>query len=135
MGRRDGAEVADGGEVGPLGVVDAVDDLRHQEREVGVALPVGVGRTIDRHVVDEVGEIGSVVEVEAADQVLIGFAFAGMDRDDEAGDAFEQLARPHYRPQRDFLFRDVALASGGSGAEQVCARGSDNNLFGVLRAL
>jgi transposase len=67
MGRAHRAEIADGGVVGTLGVIDAADELRQQEILVGIALAVGIGRPVDRHVVDEAGEVGALVEIEAVD--------------------------------------------------------------------
>ena len=48
---------------------------------IGVALAVQVGGLVDRHAVDETGEVGAVVQVEPAQQVLVGLALAGVDRD------------------------------------------------------
>jgi hypothetical protein len=35
---------------------------------------VGVTAQVDRQAIDEEGEVGAVIGVEAADQVLLGFA-------------------------------------------------------------
>jgi hypothetical protein len=43
---------------------------------------VRVRRQIKRHAVDENGEICAVVEIEAAKKILVGFAAAGVLRDD-----------------------------------------------------
>ena len=40
------------------------------------------------------GEISAVVKVEAAQKILVGFAFAGMLGDDQAGHDLKRLAGP-----------------------------------------
>ncbi len=67
-----GGEVALGSIVGPLGEVDARGQFRYQEVEVGVALAVGVGALVDGHAADPGRQVRAVVEVEAAQQVLVG---------------------------------------------------------------
>ena len=51
-----------------LRVVEPCGQFRHQEMDVGVALTMGVGRFVDRHVVDVGREIRAVVQVEASNQ-------------------------------------------------------------------
>jgi hypothetical protein len=64
------------GEVGTSADPHRLDQLGNEEADVGVALAVAVGSHVDRHAVDPDGEIGAVVEIEAAQEVLVGFAFA-----------------------------------------------------------
>ncbi len=72
-GRR---EVAVRGEVRPLAVGNAFHQLRHQEVEVGVALAMAMAGHVDRHAGHCGGEVGAMVQVEAAQEVLVGFAVA-----------------------------------------------------------
>jgi hypothetical protein len=51
-----------------------------------------VGAHVDGHTVDESRKIGAVVEIEAADQILVSLAFAAVDRDDKARNGLEQLS-------------------------------------------
>ena len=74
-------EIPDRRVIGPLGVVEPVGELRDDEVQVRIALAMGVGRTVDRHVVEEVGDVGAVVQVESPRQVLVGLALAGVDGD------------------------------------------------------
>jgi hypothetical protein len=46
---------------------------------------MAVGRHVDGHAVDLDGQIGAVVEVEAAQKILVGFARAGMLGGDQPG--------------------------------------------------
>gem|GEM_PF-4796407 len=88
-GRR---EVAFARRVRTLAVVEAADQLRDQEVQVGPALAVGVAALVDRHAVDPGREVGAVVEVEAAQVELVGLAFAAVLAGDQSGRDFEQLA-------------------------------------------
>src|SRR5215208_409158 len=47
---------------------------------------------VDRHAIDRDGQIGAMVEIEAAQKVLVGFSLAAVLRDDQAGDGFQEFA-------------------------------------------
>ena len=64
------------GEVRPLADVDRLHQLRNQKIDIGIALAMTVGRHVDRHAVDGNREVRAVVEIEAAEKILVGFAFA-----------------------------------------------------------
>src|SRR5690606_16867546 len=97
LGAPRAAEVADLGVVDAQSVIDQLDELRDQKAEVGITLPVTVGRKVHRHPFDPRLEVRAVVEVEAAYEVLICLTLAGMLRDDHAGNRLEDLARPRER--------------------------------------
>jgi len=84
-------EVAAVGVVRPLAEGDVLNQLRDQEVQVGVALAVAVARQIERDVVEAGREIGAVVEVEAAQEVLVGLTAAAVLRRDQAGHGLEHL--------------------------------------------
>src|SRR6202035_1056374 len=71
IGGAGGREVALVGVVEPLLVADGVDQLGNQEVEVAVALAMAVGRLVDRDAVDRDAEVRAVVEVEAAQVILV----------------------------------------------------------------
>ena len=73
-----GGEIALVGKVGPFADVERADRLRHQPVQVGIALAVRMGAHVDRHVVDGDREIGAVIEIVAAQKILVGFALAGV---------------------------------------------------------
>ena len=129
VGGGDRAEISHRRVIGPLGVIHALHELGHHEVDVRIALAVGVGRAVDRHVVDEVGDVGAVVQVEAADQVLIGLALARVSGDHQARHALQQLAHPIDRTQLQLLAGDRALAGGDGLAQKVGARGGDHHLI------
>jgi hypothetical protein len=70
--------------------IDAI--IGNEEIDVGIALAVTMRGHVDRHAVDRDGEIGAVVEVEAAQEILVGFALAAVLRDDQARDSFKEFA-------------------------------------------
>jgi len=71
---------------------------------------VGVGGHVDGHAVDKGREVGAVVEVEAAQEVLVGLAVAAVLGDDHAGHEFEHLGRAQGRAAFDQPGCDGALA-------------------------
>jgi hypothetical protein len=60
-----------------------------------------------------IGQIGAVVEIEAAQKILIGFAFAGMLGHDQSRHRFEQFADPRGRTRVQLLAADMYIAGGG----------------------
>ncbi len=105
-----GAEVANVRVVGALADVDRSDQLRDQKVEIRVPLSVRMGAHVDRHVVERDRKIGAVVEVVAAQEILVGFTLAAVLRDHQAGDDLECLARPCERPCVDLRARHDHLA-------------------------
>ena len=57
-------------------VVDIVDEFWNEEIQIGIALTMGMRRHVERHAFDAGLEIGAVVEIEAADKVLVRLAAA-----------------------------------------------------------
>jgi hypothetical protein len=90
--RTSGSEVADIREIRALPIVQLLDHFGDQEIEVGVALAMSVADQVDRHPVDEGGEVGAVIEIEAAQEKLVGLARAGMLRRHQPGHVLEQVA-------------------------------------------
>jgi hypothetical protein len=103
-------EVSDVGEIRSLAHFQSADRFRNQEIQVGVALTVRVGGQIDRQVVPEYGHVGAVVEIVAAQIVLVGLAGAGVLHDGEAGCRFEDFRTICDRPSIEVLARDGHLA-------------------------
>ena len=56
-----------------------------------------VGRLVDRHVVDVSRQIGAVIQIVAAHQVLVGLALAAVQVTIQTGHGFQQLAHPVFR--------------------------------------
>jgi hypothetical protein len=100
-------------------VVDVVDQLGDEEVEVRIPLAVRVRRHVDRHPLDARLEIGAVIEVEAANEVLVGLSIARVLRDDEPGNRLEQLAFAQERAQTQVRPTDAPLGGCGRYARQV----------------
>src|SRR5882672_10753188 len=105
-----GGEVAFVGVVRAFAVVDMLDQLGDEEIQVRVTLAVPVARQIERHAVDMDREVGAMVEVEAAQEILIRLARAAVLGDDHAGDDLQHLAGPQQRPVLELLVVDGSLA-------------------------
>ena len=118
-----GREIAFVGVVRALAVMHAADHFRHHEIEVRVTLAVRVRAHVDRHAVDEGGEVGAVVQVEAAQEVLVGLAVAAVLGDDHARHEFQDFAGPQRRPAGDQRGRDGAFAGGIRRADAVVVMG------------
>ncbi len=78
-----------------------------------------VGAEVDRDTVDGAVEIGAVIELEAAQIVLVRFAAAAVLGDREAGDLFQDLARPQERSRRDLFLIDRPRRRGLGDADEV----------------
>ena len=133
VGRGNGAEIAHRCVIRTLGVIQPVRNLGHQEVQIGVTLAVRIGGPVDRHVIDEVGDVRAMVHIEAARQVLVGLALAGMHGHHQARNALEQLSHPIHGAQIQFLLRHRTLAGGGGLAQQVQSGCGDDH-FGERAA-
>jgi hypothetical protein len=74
----DGREVAILGGVGPLAIVQPVDQLGHDEVQIRVPLAVGMRRHVDGDTVDRQRQIAPVVDVDPPDGVLARLALAAV---------------------------------------------------------
>ena len=59
---------------------------------VRVPLAVRVRRQVQRHIVDEDGEIRAVVEIETAKKILVGLSAAGVLCDHDAGNRLQNFS-------------------------------------------
>ncbi|MNS56631.1 hypothetical protein D3C72_894940 [compost metagenome] len=103
-------EIAFAGEIRSLLVIDTLHQLGNEEIEVGIALPVRMRAHIDGHAIDIGGEIRAMVEVKAAQEILVGLAVAAVLGDDQPGHEFQQFARAQGGPVDNQLSSDDALA-------------------------
>ena len=69
-----------------------------------------------------VREVGAVIEVEAAQEVLVGLALAAVLRDDDARHGLEHFAVAHERPLVELLRGDRALARRLRDADEILGR-------------
>ncbi|MPM96483.1 hypothetical protein SDC9_143646 [bioreactor metagenome] len=80
-------------------------------------------RHVDRHAADRGGEIGTVIEVEAAQEVLVGLAVAGMLRHDQAGHHLQRLAGAQDGHGSQTLAGNQTLAAGCGDALEILGPG------------
>jgi hypothetical protein len=69
-----------------------------------------VSAHVDRHAVDRDSQISAVIEIEAAQKILVGLAVAAVLRDDQAGYDFERLSGAGKRTRIDLIATDIFLA-------------------------
>jgi hypothetical protein len=70
---------------------------------------------VDRHAREIGCKVGPVIEIEAAQKVLVGFPGAAVLRHDHSGYVFQHLARAEQRAIIDELRSDEAGAGGVAG--------------------
>lgn len=101
------------GKVGAFFDVDRFDQFRNLKIQIGPALSVAMRAHVDGHPVDGNRQIGPVVEIDAAQKVLVRFAFAAMLRDHQTGDDLKGFGGPREGPCVDLFAADVFLAGRG----------------------
>ncbi len=119
--RADHREIADVGAVGSLAEVDPLDDLRQQAVDVEVALAVAVRAQVPGHAVDVRREVRAVVEVEAAQEVLVRLAAARVLGGHHAGHGLEHVRHAQHGPHEQVGAGDGAFRGGTGRAEQLDA--------------
>ena len=124
----DRSEVALVRVVRPLGVLNVRGQLRDHEIEIRVSLAVRVGGVIDRYAVHADRKVGTVVEVVAAEQILIRLTLAAVRGHLQAGNGLEQLAGTKGWRERQLIVDHDAFAGGAGGPNQLPPRGRDDDL-------
>ena len=109
------------------------DEFGDQEVEVGIALAVGVGAHVDRNAVHEQGDIGAVVEVEPAQEELVGLPLPRMLGDDQAGHRLQHLAGAGDGPGVDLRAGDDAAARRFHRLERAADAGHTAGVTGAGR--
>src|SRR5580704_18435922 len=92
MDRSSRAIVADIGVIRPFLEVHPLHKLRDDGVHVRVPFAVRVRRQVKRHIVDENGEVCTMVEIEAAQKILVGLAATGVLSDDETGNRLQKFS-------------------------------------------
>ena len=84
-------EITEIREIGALAVMHGADQLGDHKIEVGIALAMRMGAHVDRHFVERDVDVGAVIEVEAAQKILISLAFAAVLGGDQPRHELEYL--------------------------------------------
>jgi hypothetical protein len=90
-------------------------------------LAVRVRAHVDRHAIHAGQKVGAVVEIEAAQVILICFARAAMLSDDDAGNGLDDFAGAQEWPQRDLGVANGAFIRGVGNIEQAVGAVGDLN--------
>jgi len=88
----DGREVTELWRVGSFVNGEFGDELRDQEVEIRITLTVTVTGEVHPNPVDVDRQVRSVVDVEAAQEVLIRLASSGVLNGDQTGRRFDEIA-------------------------------------------
>ena len=65
-------------------VLHTIDEIRNQEIQIAVALPMSMRTLIDRHSVDTDRQIGSMIKIHATQKILIRLTFTAVLGHDDA---------------------------------------------------
>ncbi len=87
---------------------------------------------VHRNAIDAGGQIGAVIEVEAAQEILIGFAIARVLSDHESGHGFEQLAGTHHGTRLELRARNRALSRRLDATDQAATLCRDHDLVEII---
>ena len=91
MGRARRAEIAHVGVIRAFFVINPFHKFRDDDVHVGVTLAMRVRRQVQRHSIQVVCEVSAVVEVEAAQEILVRLSAAGVLGDDHSRHGFHDF--------------------------------------------
>ncbi len=111
--RAGGGEVARARRVRPLGRVERFDRLGDDEVQIGEALAVAVADHVDWRAVDGEGDVRPVVGVEAAEEVLLRLAAAGVLHGEQTGDRLDEVLRLVARAEHQLVVAGVRVGRRG----------------------
>jgi hypothetical protein len=84
---------------------------------------------VHRHVIDQGREVGAVIEIEAAQEVLVRLARSGVLDGDQAGHGLQQLGHPQQGSDGEVCAAHCALAGGIGLADQRLAAGEHHDFL------
>ena len=84
-----------------------------------------MGRHIDGHAPNIGGKVGAVIEIEPAQEILVGLAVTRMLGNDQAGHHFQRLAGTENRHAGQTLTGDHALTTRCRNPFQILRLGPD----------
>ncbi len=93
--------------------------LRDDGVHVRVAFAVRVRSQVQRHAVEENGDVRAMVKIEATKKVLVGLAAACVLRDDQAGERLQNLSRAKKRTILELLCTYCYLAGGTRNSDKI----------------
>jgi hypothetical protein len=130
--RSGGGEVTILDRIWPFMKVEPSGEFGDQPVDIGPPLTVAMAALVDEHSVDGGAEIGAMIEVKAAQIILVGLALAAVLTDDQARGCLEQLARPIDLACSELLCRDDAGIGGIGDTKLTKPRAGDNDRAGSI---
>ena len=107
-------EVAELDVIGAFVHIESFNRFRDDEVQIGIALPMRMRSQIDRHPVGEERDIGPVIGIKPAQEILIGLSCAaGMFHGNEAGNQAKNLCRSALRLKHIFFVWNELLRRRG----------------------
>ena len=91
-----------------------------------------VAAQIDGHAVDRSGEVGPVIQIEAAQEHLVRFTRAAVLRHDQAGHGFQHVTGSQQRPDSKVHLPDDAFRCTACLPREVFSSAGDHELFKCL---
>jgi hypothetical protein len=122
-------EIAAVDPVRPLAVIDTLDGFGNKSVDVEIALAMAMGPQVQRHVVDVRREVGAMIEIEPAQEVLIGLTRTRVLGGDQPRNDLEQLGDPQQRTHGQIRPADRAFARGIGNPDQPLASGEHHHFF------
>ena len=109
------SEIADVCEIRPLLEIDPLDQFGDDEVQICIPLPVRMAGHVDRDVVDAEREIGTMIQIESAQEVLVGLTAPAMLGDDHSGNVFHHFRRAQQWTECQIGCTDRSLIGGRRG--------------------
>ena len=127
MGRAGRTVIADVRVIRTFLVIHPLHKFRDDGVHVRVTFAVRVRRQVERHVVEINGEVGAVIEIEAAQEILVGLAAAGVLGDDDAGNGFQDFPARRMRALCNFRRAHRSLRGGSGDADHAVLPSGDDH--------
>ena len=134
IGRARQREVAAIGAIGAFAIVLTLDDFGNEAIQIEIALAMAMRAEVHLHAVDIGGEVRSMIEVEAPQEVLVRLAATGMLRRDHARHGFQQFGDLEQRPHEEIGPAETAFARCAGNADLVLATAKDDDLVRLALA-
>ncbi len=113
--------------IGAFAIIDAFDEFGNDEIDVGIALAVAVAAHVGGHTINEGGEIGAVIEIETAQEILVCLTLTRMLGSDQTGNGLEHLASAQNRPEVEIAIAHDARRPGVGDADKVDGAAIDDD--------
>ena len=122
IGRTNRTKIALGCVVRPLAIMNRRDQFENQKIQVCPTLTMRVTALIDWHAIQCQAEIDTMIEIDAAQKILIGLALTTVLANDQPRYNLENFTRTRYDPSIDLCLSDGAFISRIGSTQQTVTR-------------